>query len=100
MTNSNPAGTGPARPDIYFVILRQIRKYGERSMGFIRRQEERLAIRLLEWKYQKINQPVPDESELKEQAGKIVDEAHRIARERGHNVISIMKEMVGELKNK
>jgi len=29
-----------------------------------------------------------------------VDEAHRIARERGRNVLSIMKELVGDLKKK
>jgi len=81
-------------------FIGQIRRYEEKSMGFIRKQEERLAIRLLEWKYKKINQPVPDMCELKQLAGNIVDEAHRIARERGKNVVSIMKEMVGELKNK
>jgi hypothetical protein len=29
-----------------------------------------------------------------------VDEAHRIARERGRNVLAIMKELVGDLKKK
>jgi hypothetical protein len=31
-------------------------------------------------------------------AEKIVDQAHRIARERGQNVISIMKELIADLK--
>ncbi len=62
-------------------------------MGFIRRQEERLAIRFLMWQYQRKNLPVPVLSELERQAGKIVDDAHRIARERGGNLVSIIKEL-------
>ena len=67
-------------------------------MGFIREQEERLVIGLLTAKYQKKNLPVPDISELKRQAVKIVDEAHGIARERGKNVLSIVKDMKEELR--
>ncbi|MDP3285692.1 MAG: hypothetical protein Q8M56_14775 [Desulfobacterales bacterium] len=69
-------------------------------MGFIRDQEERLAVGLLTAKYQKKDLPVPDISELKRQAAKIVDEAHSIARERGKNMLSIIKDMTEELKNK
>lgn len=65
-------------------------------MGLIRRQEERLAVRLLTWQYQKMNHPVPVPEELNRQAGKLVDDAHRIARERGRNVISILKEMISD----
>ncbi len=67
--------------------------------GFIRRQEENLAIRFLEWKYQKMNLIVPPVSELQSLASNIVDDAHRIARERGRNVISIIKELIGDMKN-
>jgi hypothetical protein len=67
-------------------------------MGFIRRQEERLAIRLLEWRYQKLDVPRPAVSDLETQAAKLVDEAHRIARKRGRNVFSIMKDLVADLK--
>ena len=66
------------------------------SMGFIRRQEERLAVRLLTWQYQKMNLPVPAIEELQRQASKLVDDAHRIARERGRNVMSILKEMISD----
>lgn len=69
-------------------------------MGFIRQQEERLAVRLLAWQYQRMNLPVPSLEELERQAGKLVDDAHRIARERGRNVISILKEMVVDLTKK
>ncbi len=65
-------------------------------MGFIRRQEERLAIRLLTWQYQKMDLPVPVIEELQRQASKLVDDAHRIARERGRNVMSILKEMISD----
>lgn len=67
-------------------------------MGFFRQQEERLAVRFLTWRHQKLNLPVPDEAELKLQAAQIVEEAHRIARERGQNVIAIIKDLVDEIK--
>lgn len=67
-------------------------------MGFIRRQEERLAIRFLVWQRQRMNLVVAPHSELQRQAGKIVDEAHRIARQTGGNVISIIKELINDLK--
>ena len=69
-------------------------------MGFIRQQEERLAIRLLIWRYQRMNISVPAIEELENQAAKLVKEAHRIARERGRNVMSILKEMIADIKNK
>jgi len=69
-------------------------------MGFIRQQEERLAIRFLEWQYQRSNQPVPSAEILQSKAAQIVEEAHRIARKRGQNVVTIMKEMVADIKKK
>jgi len=69
-------------------------------MGFIRQQEEKLAIRLLTWRYQKMNIAVPAMPELERQASKLVDDAHKIARERGRNVISIMKDLVEDFKRK
>ena len=69
-------------------------------MGFLRHQEERLATRFLVWKYQRMNLSVPAVSTLQIQAGKIVDDAHRIARERGGNIISIIKGLVNDLKKK
>jgi len=59
-----------------------------------------LAIRFLVWKYQRMNLVVPAISNLQIQAGKIVDDAHRIARERGGHIISIIKELVNDFKNK
>jgi hypothetical protein len=47
-----------------------------------------------------MNLVVPATSNLKSQAGKIVDDAHRIARETGGNIISIIKELVNDLKKK
>jgi hypothetical protein len=67
-------------------------------MGFIRQQEERLAIRFLTWQYQKLDIPIPEDAELALQASKIVEEAHQIARKRGRNVLSIIKELIAELK--
>jgi hypothetical protein len=67
-------------------------------MGFFRKQEERLALRFLNWQYQKLNKAVPDDAELNMQASNIVAEAHRIARERGRNVIAIIKDLVNDIK--
>jgi hypothetical protein len=69
-------------------------------MGFIRRQEIQLTIKFLVWQYQKANIPVPEHSAIEQQAGKIVDDAHYIARERGSNVLSIIKELASDLKKK
>ena len=69
-------------------------------MGFFRRQEEQLAARLLAWRYQHLNLALPAPDELAVRAQALVEEAHRIARERGRNVLSIMKELAGDLKRK
>ena len=69
-------------------------------MGFIRQQEEKMAVRLLTWRYQKMDITVPAAAELQHQASKLVHDAHKIARERGRNVISIMKDLVEDLKRK
>ena len=69
-------------------------------MGFIRRQEIQLAIKFLVWRYQKANLLIPEHSALEQQAGKIVDDAHSIARERGSNVLSIIKELAADIKKK
>jgi hypothetical protein len=68
------------------------------AMGFFRQQEERLAMRFLNWQYQKWRKPIPEDAEMKLLASKIVDDAHRIARQRGQNVVSIMKELIADLK--
>jgi hypothetical protein len=67
-------------------------------VGFFKQQEERMAMRFLAWRYQKLQMPVPDEAELKLQAVQIVAEAHRIARERGRNVVAIIKDLVEDIK--
>ncbi len=63
--------------------------------GFIRRQEERMTVQFLTWKYQKMNIPIPSGDNLQKQASEIVDDAHRIALERGKNVMEIIKELTG-----
>ena len=67
-------------------------------MGFIRQQEERLAVRLLIWQYQRLKIPVPAMKALEKQAARFVEDAHRIARDRGRNVVSILKEMITDIK--
>jgi hypothetical protein len=69
-------------------------------MGILRRQEKRLAIRLLSWQYKRVNLSLPAIEELERQADRLVDDAHRIARESGRNVMSIIKEMIADVKKK
>ena len=67
-------------------------------MGFFREQQEKMAMKYLIWQYQKKNIPIPPTSQLRQQAIKIVDEAHKIAKERGKNVLGIMKELAEDIK--
>ncbi len=67
-------------------------------MGSIKQQEQKLALRLLAWHYEKNAILMPPPSELRQQAQRLVNDAHRIARERGQNVLSIIKELVGNIK--
>jgi len=67
-------------------------------MGFIRQQEEKLAMRFLSWQYEKLKKSIPAEAEMAQQAAKIVEEAHDIARNRGRNVMSIIKDLIAEIK--
>jgi hypothetical protein len=67
-------------------------------MNFFKQQEVRLAIRFLHSQYQKQDKPIPGEREIEMQARKIVDDAHRIARQRGQNVISILKDLISDLR--
>ena len=68
--------------------------------GFIRQQEENMARRLLNWQYARLKFDIPPDAEMQRRAAQLVDDAHRIARERGKNVLAIMKELVGDLKKK
>ena len=67
-------------------------------MGLLRQQQERLAIRYLAWKLKQMNEPLPDRAVLERQAKRIVEDAHRIARQRGTNVAAILKELIHDWK--
>lgn len=69
-------------------------------LKFVRQQEQKLAIRLLTWHYEKNALAIPPPSELRQQAERLVNDAHHIARERGRNVISIIKEMVEDIQRR
>jgi hypothetical protein len=69
-------------------------------MGFIRQQEEKLAARFLRWQYEKQRLPLPAESDVQRLSARVVDDAHRIARERGGNLLDIMKELVQDFLRK
>ena len=63
-------------------------------MGFLKNQQIKIAIRLLAWQYEKNGSPLPETDRLNVQASQLVDDAHRIARERGGNVLTILKQIV------
>ncbi len=67
------------------------------TMGFLRKQEEKMALRLLIWQYGKKDTAMPALSDLQNQAALVVDQAHGIAKKRGRNVISIIKELAGDI---
>ncbi len=69
-------------------------------MGFIRRQEEKMAARLIQWhQQQQTDTPLSPEA-LSQKASVLVTEAHRVARHRGKNLLTIMKEMVADVLKK
>ena len=59
-----------------------------------------MALRLLAWQYQRQDMTLPGEEELQRQAEQLVDDAHRIAKQRGRNVMAIVKEMIADIKKK
>ena len=63
-------------------------------MGFLKNQQVKVAIRLLTWQAEKSGQPQLEKGLLEKRARQLVEDAHRIARERGGNVLAILKEMV------
>ncbi|MGD8369714.1 MAG: hypothetical protein PVG78_18900 [Desulfobacterales bacterium] len=67
-------------------------------MGFFRKQEEKVAIRLLAWKFQRMDRPLPPYPEMEKLAAQVVEDAHRIAKDRGGNVLSILKELVDQVR--
>jgi hypothetical protein len=69
-------------------------------MGFLKDQEIKAAIRLLAWQYQKAGQSLPERAALESHARQLVEDAHRIARERGGNVLSILKAMTEEMRRR
>jgi hypothetical protein len=65
-------------------------------MGFLINQQIKMARRLLVWQYEKSGHPVPETAQLNEKARKLVEDAQRIARQRGGNVLAILKQMASE----
>lgn len=69
-------------------------------MGFLKRQQVKAAIRLLVWQYERNGQPLPTMAVLEQHARQMVDDAHQIARQRGGNVLSILKQMVEDIRRR
>jgi hypothetical protein len=67
-------------------------------MTFWQRQKVRAAMGFLRWRIEKNRQPMPDDAELERQADRLVAEAQRIARRTGNNFMTILKELINDLK--
>jgi ketopantoate reductase len=67
-------------------------------MTFWQRQKVNAAMKFLRWRLERQHQTIPDDSELKRQAEVLVEEAQRIAQRTGKNFISILKELVNDLR--
>ena len=67
-------------------------------MGFIRRQQEKLARHFLIRRFEKAGRPLPDERFLQREAQRLVDEAGRIASQTGRNLFAILEDLVREIR--
>ena len=67
-------------------------------MGFWRQQEEKMALRLLHWHFQRRGETPPADASLQRMAADLVTKAHEVARKRGQNVLVILKELVEDLR--
>ncbi len=67
-------------------------------MGFWRQQEEKMAVRLLQWHFQRRGEKAPVGTDLERMASDLVSKAHQVAKERGQNVLVILKELVEDLR--
>ena len=65
--------------------------------GFIRKQEVAFARKLLAWQYETSGIALPDEAAISAHAEKIVEDAHRIAKKTGSNVLEILKNKVKDI---
>ncbi len=65
--------------------------------GFIRKQEVAFAKKLLAWQYDKSGIALPDEAAMSAHAEKIVEDAHRVAKKSGSNVLEILKSKVKDI---
>ena len=67
-------------------------------MGFVRRQQERLARHFLVRRLEKLGRPLPEEDVLRREARRLVDDAGRIASQTGRNLLSILQDLVRDLR--
>jgi hypothetical protein len=67
-------------------------------MSFWQQQQVRAAMRFLRWQYEKKNLPMPDEAGLEQQAAAVVARARAIARRTGGNIVTIIKDLIADLK--
>lgn len=71
---------------------------GKDAMNFWQRQKVNAAMKFLRWRFERQRLAVPDDSELERQAVVLVEEAQRIAHRTGKNFLSILKELINDLK--
>jgi hypothetical protein len=65
--------------------------------GFIRKQEIVFAKKLLVWQYEKSGIALPGEAAISAHAERIVEDAHRIAKKSGSNILEILKSKIKDI---
>ena len=66
-------------------------------IGFFRKQEERLAEKFIRRQCEKKGLQIPDAVTLSAQAAQTVDDANRIAKKRGGNIWTLLKDMTDDI---
>lgn len=70
------------------------------KLGFVRKQEVAFAKKLLIWKYEKAGLALPEDEIISAHAEKVVEDAHRIAKQSGRNLLEIIKNTAKDFKKK
>ncbi len=68
-------------------------KRDDASLGKkVRSAEKKLTKRLIKWKLRRVGLPTPNEETLDKGSERIVDEAHKIMKERGKSIFEELKQ--------
>ena len=73
-----------------------MKKLADSVLNHLRQSELRLVKSILRWKLQKEGQPIPNDGELDGAASRLLEEARKIAKQRGKKLLDVLKEEARE----